>query len=294
MRVAFIGTGRMGLPMARNLARAGHTVAAWNRTRDRAAPLAADGVRIADSVADAVRGAEVAVTMLADDRALGSVVFPPQGVAGTLAEGAVHLGMSTVGASLSRRLAGRHEARGQRYVAAPVFGRPDAAEAARLKIVAAGDAEGIEVCRPLFDALGDRVFELGPDASAANIVKLCGNFVLASMIRALGEAFALARKSGVEPAALEEVLSGTLLGSPAFPSYAKQIVEGRFDPPGMKMRLGLKDVRLALAAADAAEVPMPLASLLRDSLLSGVARGRGDLDWAALATLVAEDAGISS
>ena len=231
--------------------------------------------------------------MLADDRALGSVVFPPQGVSGTLAEGAVHLGMSTIGASLSRRLAGRHEARGQRYVAAPVFGRPDAAAAARLKIVAAGDAEGIERCRPLFEALGDRVFELGPDASAANVVKLCGNFVLGSMIRALGEAFALAQKSGVEPAALEEVLSGTLLGSPAFPGYAKQIVEGRYDPPGMKMRLGLKDVRLVLAAAEAAEVPMPLASLLRDSLLSGVARGHGDLDWAALAALVAEDAGIS-
>jgi 3-hydroxyisobutyrate dehydrogenase-like beta-hydroxyacid dehydrogenase len=282
----------MGLPMARNLARAGHTVVAWNRTPERAAPLAADGVEIVASVADAVRGAEVAITMLADDRALGSVVFPPQGVAGALAEDAVHLGMSTVGASLSRRLAGRHAARGQRYVAAPVFGRPDAAEAARLKIVAAGDAEGIERCRPLFAALGDRVFELGPDAPAANVVKLCGNFVLASMIRALGEAFALARKSGVEAAALEEVLSGTLLGSPAFPAYARQMVEGRWDPPGMRMRLGLKDVRLVLAAADAAEVPMPLASLLRDSLLSGVARGRGDLDWAALAALVAEDAGL--
>jgi 3-hydroxyisobutyrate dehydrogenase-like beta-hydroxyacid dehydrogenase len=282
----------MGLPMARNLARAGHTVVAWNRTPERAAPLAADGVEVAASVADAVRGAEVAITMLADDRALGSVVFPPQGVAGALAEDAVHLGMSTVGASLSRRLAGRHAPRGQRYVAAPVFGRPDAAEAARLKIVAAGDAEGIERCRPLFAALGDRVFELGPDAPAANVVKLCGNFVLASMIRALGEAFALARKSGVEAAALEEVLSGTLLGSPACPAYARQIVEGRWDPPGMRMRLGLKDVRLVLAAADAAEVPMPLASLLRDSLLSGVARGHGDLDWAALAALVAEDAGL--
>lgn len=257
MRVAFLGTGRMGLPMARNLARAGHTVAAWNRTRERAAPLAADGVRVAGSVAGAVEGAEVAITMLADDRALGSVAFALRGISGTLAEGAVHLGMSTIGVSLSRRLAARHASLGQRYVAAPVFGRPDAAEAARLKIVAAGDAEGIERCRPLFDALGDRVFELGPDAPAANVVKLCGNFVLASMIRALGEAFALARKSGVEPDALEEVLSGSLLGSPAFSSYARQIVEERFDPPGMRMRLGLKDVRLALAAAEAAEVRCP-------------------------------------
>ena len=293
MRVAFVGTGRMGLPMARNLARAGHTVAAWNRTPDRAAPLAAEGVRIADSLADAVHDAEVAITMVADDRALGSVAFSPRGISGTLPKDAVHLGMSTIGVRLSRRLAARHASLGQRYVAAPVFGRPEAAEAARLKIVAAGDAEGIERCRPLFAALGDRLFELGPDAPAANVVKLCGNFVLASMIRALGEAFALARKSGVEPAALEEVLSGTLLGSPAFPAYARQIVEGRFDPPGMPMRLGVKDVRLALAAADAAEVPMPLASLLRDSLLSGVARGRGDLDWAALAALIAEDAGLT-
>ena len=168
MRVGFIGTGRMGAPMARSLARAGHTVRAWNRSPERAEPLRSDRVEIASSVADAVRDAEVVITMLADDRALGSVMFPPQGVSGSMAEGAVHLGMSTIGASLSGRLAARHASKGQLYVAAPVFGRPDAAEAARLKIVAAGDAEGIERCRPLFNAMGDRVFVLGPDAPSAN------------------------------------------------------------------------------------------------------------------------------
>jgi 3-hydroxyisobutyrate dehydrogenase-like beta-hydroxyacid dehydrogenase len=279
----------MGFPMARNLARAGHTLMAWNRTPERALPLGDDGARVAGSVAEAVEGAEVVVTMLADDAALAAVIGA---VVDALPAGAAHLGMSTVGPALSARVAALHRAAGQRYVAAPVFGRPDVAEAGRLKIAAAGDEEGMAACRPLFYSLGDRVFELGADPSAANVVKLCGNFVLASMLRSLGEAFALARKSGVEAAALEEVLSGTLLGSPAFGGYAKLMVEGRWTPAGFPMRLGLKDVRLALAAADAAEVPMPLASLVRDSLLVGVARGRGELDWAALAALIAEDAGL--
>jgi 3-hydroxyisobutyrate dehydrogenase-like beta-hydroxyacid dehydrogenase len=275
--------------MARNLARAGHAVTVWNRTRERALPLADDGATVAGSVAEAVAGAEVVVTMLADDAALAAVM---DATVDGLPAGAAHLGMSTVGPALSALIATRHRAAGQLYVAAPVFGRPDVAEAGRLKIAAAGDEAGMAACRPLFDAIGERVFELGAEASAANVVKLCGNFVIASMLRALGEAFALARKSGVEAAALEEVLSGTLLGSPAFPGYAKLMVAERWSPAGFPMRLGLKDVRLALAAADTAEVPMPLASLLHDSLLAGVARGRGDLDWSALAALIAEDAGL--
>lgn len=291
MRIAFLGTGAMGLPMARNLAAAGHAVTAWNRTRRRAEALAGDGVTVADTVSHAVREAEVAVTMLADDAATESAVFA-DGLLQALPAGAVHLCMATISVALSRRLADAHAARGQGYVAAPVFGRPDAAEGRRLKIVAAGAPEHVERCGPLLDALGERTFSAGEEAFSAHVVKLCGNFLLASMVEVLGEAFALARKSGIEAAALEEVLSGTLLGTPILPGYARLVAGERWDPPGFPMKLGLKDVRLVLAAADAAGVPMPVAGVVHGRMLAGVSRGRGGLDWAAAAALVAEDAGL--
>lgn len=292
MRIAFLGTGRMGLPMARNLAAAGHELAAWNRTRARAEALAEHGVRVAGSLADAARGAEVAVTMLADDHAAEEVVFGRDGLLDALADGAVHLSSSTIGVELSRRLAEAHRARGQGYVAAPVFGRPEAAEAKKLKVVAAGAAETVERCRPLFDAVGERTFVVGGDPAAANVVKLCGNFIIAAMIETMGEAFALARKSGVDAAVLLEVLNGTFFGTPIFGSYAAAIAEERYHPAGFALALGLKDVRLALAAADGAEVPMPVASLLHDRFLAGVATGRGGHDWSAIAGLAAEAAGL--
>ncbi|MBB6071198.1 NAD(P)-dependent oxidoreductase [Longimicrobium terrae] len=290
MRIAFLGMGAMGAPMARNLIAPGHTLVAWNRTRAAADALAADGAGVAESVAQAVRGADAAITMLADDAAVEAVVRG--GLLDALEDGAVHVCMSTISVALSSELARLHGERGQAYVAAPDFGRPDAAAERRLKIVASGAAEAVERCRPLFDALAAQTFYAGAEPSAAHVIKLCGNFLIASMIECLGETFALARKSGVEPAVLNEVLSGTVLGSPIFPGYARLIAGDDFDPPGFRMRLGLKDVRLVQAAAEAAQVPMPVAGILHDRFLGGVARGRGDHDWASAARLIAEDAGL--
>lgn len=293
MDVAFLGLGSMGAPMARNLLKAGHRLSVWNRSPQKAEPFAALGARVAATPAEAAEGADAAVTMLADDAALGRTVFSGDGLLAALAPGAVHVGMSTVGVSLSRRVGDAHASRGQGYVAAPVFGRPDAAEAARLRVVAAGKADDVERCRPVFDAVGQQTFVVGDEPWRANVVKLCGNFLIASMIESLGEAFALARKSGVEAAALEEVLGGTLFaGSPIFSGYLAQVAGARFEPAGFTLRLGLKDVRLALAAADDAQAPMPAASLLRDRFLAAVARGHGELDWAAISALAAADAGL--
>jgi 3-hydroxyisobutyrate dehydrogenase-like beta-hydroxyacid dehydrogenase len=292
MKIAFLGTGHMGLPMARNLAAAGHEVTAWNRTREKAEPLAASGARIADTPAEAARDAEVAVSMLADDDAVDEVVFGDDGIYEALPQGAVHVGCSTVGAALSRTLAEAHEIQRQLYVAAPVFGRPEAAEARKLKVVAAGPRSAIEFCRPVFDAIGERTFVVGDDPSHANVVKLCGNFMIASMIETLGETFALARKSGVEAETFLEVLDGTFFGSPIFGGYAKRIAQGQYQPAAFTMSLGLKDLRLLLAAAEEAEVPMPGASVVRDRLLTGVALGRGNDDWSAAAALAAEHAGL--
>jgi len=292
MKVAFIGLGNMGAPMAANLRRAGHELVVYNRTPDRAAPLAAQGARVARSPREAAAGVEVLITMLADDAGVEAVMFGQDGALEGLARGAVHVSMSTISPDLSRRLLAAHAARDQGYVAAPVFGRPEAAQAAKLWIVAAGRADALERCRPLLDALGQGVEVVGDDPPKANVVKIGGNFLLAAAIEAMGEAFALVRKHGIDPARFIEVVNGRLLRSPVYENYAKIIVGGHWTPPGFKLRHGLKDIRLALGAGDEADAPLPLASLMRDRYLSAMAWGWADADWAALARVSAVEAGV--
>jgi 3-hydroxyisobutyrate dehydrogenase-like beta-hydroxyacid dehydrogenase len=292
MNVAFIGLGSMGLPMARHLLQAGHTLSVYNRTRARADLLTPLGARIADTPAAAARGADVLVTMVADDQALEQVVLGDSGALAALDRGAIHISTSTISPRLSLRLAERHQAAGQLYVAAPVFGRPQAAEAKQLWIVAAGPPAAIERVRPLLEAMGQGVVVAGPDPGRANVIKLAGNFLLAAAIEAMGEAFALARKYDVLPADLLDIVNGRLFRSPIYENYGKLIASERYEPAGFKLRYGLKDVRLALAAADDVAAPMPLASLIHDRFLSGLARGWGDSDWAALARVAAADAGL--
>lgn len=292
MKVGFIGLGAMGRAMAQNLLSAGHELTVYNRTHSRADDLADQGARVAESPVDCARDAEAVVTMLADDRALESIVFGDQGLLQGLARGAVHVSSSTISVELSERLAGAHRAAGQGYVAAPVFGRPDAAAAKQLWIVAAGRPGDVSFVEPLFEAMGRGTTRLGPEPQAANTVKLAGNFLIGSMIEALGESFTLARKSGIDPKLFLEVLSAVMGKTPMLDRYAGMVAGESYLPAGFKMYLGLKDVRLMLAAGEAAEVPLPLASLLRDQLLSGVAQGMGDLDWAALAQVSAERAGL--
>lgn len=292
MRVGFIGLGRMGLPMARNLARARHTVTAYNRTRARADELAGEGVRVAATPAEAVVGAEVVVTMLSDDPAVEAVLSGPEGALGAMEPGAVHASMSTLGVAFSRRMAEEHARAGVGYVAAPVFGRPEAAEAGKLWVVAAGAPGAVDACAPVFDAVGQGVFRVGEEPEKANVVKLSGNFLLVSMIEALGEAMALARKHGIEAGTLLEVMTSTLFDVPVYRNYGAMIAERRFEPAGFALKLGAKDVRLVLEAADEVRAPMPLASLAHDHFVSGLAKGYGEIDWAGLARVVAEDAGL--
>ena len=291
MNIGFIGLGGMGLPMARHLCQAGHTLTVYNRTRARADQLKHANPVVADSPAAAGRDADVLVTMVADDAALEDVILGPQGALAALPRGAIHVSMSTISPALSRRLAERHRAAGQAYVAAPVFGRPDAAEAKKLWIVAAGPPDALERCRPVLDAMGQGVIVAGDDPPRANVIKLAGNFMLAAAIEAMGEAFALARKHGVAPAELLDVVN-RLFRSPIYENYGKLIAEQRYEPAGFKLKYGLKDIRLALQAAEEATAPMPLASLMRDRYLSAVARGWADIDWAGLARVAAADAGL--
>ena len=292
MNVAFVGLGNMGLPIARNLLHAGHTLTVFNRTRSRADALKGFKARVAETPAAAAQGAEALVTMVADDGALEAVMLGDAGALGALPRGAVHVSLSTISPKLSRWLAARHAVAGQAYVAAPVFGRPEAAEGKKLWVVAAGPAEALERVRPLLDAIGQGVIPAGDDAARANVIKLAGNFLLAAAIEAMSEAFVLARKAGVPPAELLEIVNGRLFRSPIYENYGTLIAQERYEPAGFKLRYGLKDVRLVLGAAEDVAAPMPLASLIRDRYLSAVARGWGEIDWVALARVAAVDAGL--
>jgi 3-hydroxyisobutyrate dehydrogenase-like beta-hydroxyacid dehydrogenase len=291
MDVGFIGLGQMGSAIALNLVKAGHRVVVYNRTRAKAEALASQGAEVAESVADACRR-PVVITMLADDSAVEAAFFGNGNGLSTLDQGAVHVSMSTISVALSDRLAEAHRSAGHSYVAAPVFGRPEAAVAAKLFVVAAGPDAELARCQPLFDAVGQRTFIVGDKPSSANLVKLSGNFLLAAMIECLGEAFALTRKGGIEPHLYLEILTSTLFSAPAYKTYGTIIANQQYEPAGFKMSLGLKDIRLALAAADALTTPMPVASLVHDQFLSGVATGAGDSDWSALARLAAVNAGL--
>jgi 3-hydroxyisobutyrate dehydrogenase-like beta-hydroxyacid dehydrogenase len=291
MNVGFIGLGHMGQAMARNLLKAGHRVFVYNRTRSRAEELRDEGAEVADSPAGACKG-DIVITMLADDDAVEEVVLGSGGVIRALHENAIHLSMSTITVGFSEVLTEAHYAAGQHFVAAPVFGRPEAAAAAKLFIVAAGEAEPLDRCKPVFDDLGQKTFIVDRFPPKANLVKLSGNFLVASVIECLGEAVALIRKAGIDPARFLGILTGSLFSAPVYETYGELILEERYRPAGFTMPLGLKDMRGVLAAAEAKNVAMPVASLLRDHFITGIARGKADLDWSALARLAAENAGL--
>lgn len=291
MKVAFLGLGKMGSAMARNLLQGGYEVMVYNRTRGKAEALAGDGARVAASPAEAVRECEIAMTMVADDRAVEEFVFGDQGIAAALPAGAVHAGCSTISTALARRLSEEHGKRGQHYVSSPVFGRPDAAAAKRLLVVAAGPHEVLARCQALFDSIGRQTFMAGVEPWQANAVKVCGNFMIVSMVECFGEAYATLRKANVDPHLFLEVMNA-LFASPVYANYGRIIAEEQFEPAGFALKLGLKDITLALATARECAAPMPVASVLHDQFLSAIAQGDGEADWSAVTRVAARNAGL--
>ena len=281
----------MGSAMARNLVRAGHRLSVYNRTREKVDELAAMGARAASSPAEASNDAEAVFTMLSDDDAVSDAVFGKHGIMSVLKSAAVHISSSTISTRFAKHLAQEHARKFQSMISAPVFGRPDAAEGKKLIVVAAGEATAVERCLPLFDAIGHQTFVVGFAPWQANAVKLCGNFMLASMMETFGEAFATVRKAGIDRRLFLEIMNG-LFGSPVYKNYGTTIVEEAFDPAGFTLKLGLKDVRQAIEAADDLGVPMPFAGVLRDHFVSATAHGQEALDWSSIAKVAARSAGL--
>jgi 3-hydroxyisobutyrate dehydrogenase-like beta-hydroxyacid dehydrogenase len=292
MKVGFLGLGNMGSPMARNLIKAGHLLTVYNKTQSSAEALAPLGAKVARTPGLAATGAEAIITMVADDAAVESIVLGHNAAIDSLAPGAVHIAMSTMSVAISRRLTAAHREKKQFFVSAPVFGRPDAAQAAKLVIAAAGPADQLARCQPLFDAMGQKTFLVGDDPAAANVIKVAGNFLITVVIESLAESFALIKKSGVDTNKFLEVLTGSLFNAPVYRTYGTMVAADNFEPVGFRMALGMKDNRLVLAAAEDAAVPLPLASLIRDRMLAATAQGMGDADWAAIARISFQEAGL--
>jgi 3-hydroxyisobutyrate dehydrogenase-like beta-hydroxyacid dehydrogenase len=290
MKVGFIGLGHMGSGMASSLLKAGHDVIVYNRTPARADELVKKGAIAASRISDAC-DADAVITMLANDAALESVVDGAEGLLANLRKGRVHVSSSTISVTLSERLTTDHATAGQRFVAAPVFGRPDVAAAGDLSVIAGGTKDAIADVTPILDAIGKRTFVISDKPKAANLVKLSGNFLIASVIESLGEAVALVAKDGVDRETYVDLLTSSLFNAPVYKTYGKLIVAGKFEPAGFAAPLGYKDIRLVLAAADDLRVPMPVASLLRDRFLTLLANGGDRLDWSAVAQLAASDSG---
>ncbi len=290
MNIGFIGIGRMALGMVRNLLKAGHQVQVYNRTHEKAEVLASDGAQVV-SIDEAIAN-DLVISMLADDRALEQVGFGNVDFLDFMPEDAVHVSMATISEAMGRQLSEAHAQAGRGYVSAPVFGRPDAAAEGNLFIVAAGDPSAIKHCEPAFDAMGQRTFVVGSEPIAANVVKITGNFMIASVIETLSEGFAVSRKYDIDPDQLLELLTNTLFSAPVYKNYGAMIVEERYDPAGFKLDLGLKDICLAIDAAEAKGVTMPIANIVRDQCLLGIKRGYRDLDWSALGRVAADDAGL--
>ena len=290
--LGFIGLGNMGEPIAANLMAAGHALRVYNRTASKAAALVAKGATLAKNPADVASQGGVVFTMVADDRAIDELCLPSGSFVEKLGAGGIHISLSTIAPATARRLAEHHAKHKVEYVASPVFGRPEAAAAKKLWVCTSGHAAAKARVRPLLETIGQGSFDFGEEVGAANVVKLCGNFMIASAIETISESLALAEKNGIDKNAVADLFGKTLFACPVYQGYGKSIAAEKFEPAGFRLALGFKDVSLALSTATASSVPLPIGSLLHDRYLAAIAKGRGDLDWTAIALGVAEDAGI--
>ncbi|WML60339.1 NAD(P)-dependent oxidoreductase [Neobacillus sp. PS2-9] len=290
--VGFIGLGNMGQPMVLNLLKAGYKVKVYNRTPSKAVAVVEAGAQQVNKLCDAVTTGGIVITMVSNDQALEEIVLGPDGFAQKLGAGGIHLSMSTVSPETSKKLAASHQQHGSYLVASPVFGRPEAATAQKLNILSSGPLEAKERVKPVQEALGQRIFDIGEEPGAANVIKLGGNFMIMAAMEAMAESFNLAEKNGIDRELAAEVYASTLFNCTVYQGYGQMIAKKRFEPAGFQLSLGLKDCNLVLEEATATKTPMPLANLVHNRLLASVAKGRENQDWSALTRISMEEAGL--
>jgi 3-hydroxyisobutyrate dehydrogenase-like beta-hydroxyacid dehydrogenase len=289
--IGFIGLGAMGLPMAKNLLKAGHTLSVWNRTPEKAQELATLGAQVASTPRGVIEAGGIVISMVAHDSALLDITLGPDGILGALGPDGIHISCSTVAPDTVKTLAEQHEAQGERLLAAPVFGRPDAAAAQKLWILLSGDEGAQKRVTPILEAMGQNVQSLGGQVEAAAALKLAGNFMILSVVESMGEGMLLAERHGVSRQTYAEFFGRSIFACPIYQNYGKQVAERRYRPAGFKLPLGLKDMRLVTRAAEKVGVPMPLADLLKNRLIESLAKNRADIDWTGMELSIADSAG---
>jgi 3-hydroxyisobutyrate dehydrogenase-like beta-hydroxyacid dehydrogenase len=292
MRIGLVGLGRMGQGMGARLLSGSHELLVYNRTAGKSGDLERAGAIAAPTVAAACKDCEIVISMVADDAALNDVTLGAGGIRASLPKDAIHVAMGTHSAGVIQALAAAHAEKGQAFVAAPVLGRPDAAAAGQLVIVAAGPGAALRKCEPAFALMGRKTVEAGTAPESAIAIKLANNFVLGCAIETMAEGFSLVRKYGVNPQVFYDVMTEGLFAAPAYKVYGKLMVDSSYDKPGFTTRLGLKDIKLALAAAELVNVPLPSGSVVRDRLVGAIAHGDGDKDWAVLGREQARSCGL--
>ena len=292
MKIGFLGLGNMGSGIAANLVRAGHEVTVWNRSAEKTRPLVAQGAVLAKTPKSAASGRALVMTMLADDSALEQVLHADDGLLEGLDRGALHVSLSTIAVSTADRASVLHTDRGQRFLSATVFGRPEAAAAAKLFVVAAGAKADFDAANALFPAISQRAFYIAETPSKANLVKVCGNFMILAAIECMAEAMTLAQKGGVPKKLFLEVMTGALFDAPVYRNYGAALVEERFKPAGFAAPLGLKDMRLVGQSGETLRVPMPVLNVLRDHLLQTIGTDGEDIDWSAIGRTISRNGGL--
>jgi len=292
-KIGFIGLGNMGIPIAKNLIEAGYHLQVHNRTKSKAAELGESSVTVCPSPAAAAEGASIVVTMLAEDEVLTNAVLGDEGFLKGFPKGGLHISMSSISPDTARLLAKKHEEVGSHYLAAPVFGRPEAAAAKKLWICTSGTEKARALAKPILEALSQGIFDFGDDPGGANVVKIAGNFMIMASLEIMAEAFTLAEKNGLDRLKVAEFFGSTLFNAPIYQTYGKLIAKKHYQPVGFKAKLGYKDARLTFKLSQQSETPMPVATTLHNRLLAAVAKGWGDTDWAeGVGRGVSEDAGV--
>ena len=291
--IAYLGLGGMGAAIATRLLDAGYPLTVWNRSPSKAATLVAQGARLAANPADAVKGADFVFSMVSDDSALDEICLGSQGILAAIKPGALHVSMSTILPATAKRLALAHVERNTSYVAAPVFGRPEAAAVGMLWICLSGAESDKARLIPLLAPLCQQHYDFGVDPAAANVLKLAGNFMIASAIESMAEAFVFGEKNGLDQTALTDFFGSTIFSCPIYKNYGRIIAEQKFEPAGFRLALGRKDIQLVAETARTSNVPMPILATLLNRFTARVAKGGGDMDWTSIALDVANDAGLN-
>ncbi|HVW96953.1 MAG TPA: NAD(P)-dependent oxidoreductase [Mucilaginibacter sp.] len=292
-KIGFVGLGNMGMPIAKNLILAGYHLQVYNRTLSKADELNQSAVTRCKTPAEAADGVNIIVTMLSDDDTVKEVVLASGGILEKLPKNGIHISMSTIAPETAELLNKEHVSSGSRYIAAPVFGRPEAAAAKKLWVCTSGDQESKQIVQPVLEAVGQGVFDFGESAGGANVVKVAGNFMIMASLEMMAEAFTLGEKNGLDRLKLAEFFGSTLFNTPLFQNYGRQIAGSQYQPVGFKAKLGYKDARIAFKLSQQSQTPMPTVSVVHNRLLSAVAKGWGENDWAeSFGRGVSEDAGV--